>query len=34
MGMPAFVPDVRNVRLLRASEPDADATRAVEVVPA
>jgi len=34
MGMPALVPDVRNVRLLRGSEPDADATRAAEAVPA
>ncbi len=34
MGMPAFVPDVRNVRLLRTSEPDGDATRAAEAVPA
>jgi hypothetical protein len=32
MGMPALVPDVRNLRLLRAS--DVDATRAAEAVPA
>jgi MFS family permease len=34
MGMPALVPDVRNVRLLRGSEPDGDAARAAEAVPA